>query len=326
MLLRAAKKELAAQFAGARSEVEDIIGCGDGLGVVLDHEDGISQIAQALETFDQPVRVARMQADGRLIKDVERADQLGSQGRGKLDALGFAAGKRGGEAIEREIFEPHLIQEAEPLLNLLQDSIGDGSRFRRQFERVEKLAGLGNGQLADFGNGFSLDAHGASFGAQPRTTTIGAGGIASIPAEKNAHMQLVFLSFEPGEKRIDARKVVVRIALDDEVSLLGGELAERNIERNAASASESLQILPKRTITRLGPGLNDTFVDGLAAVGNHQIDIEIDRIAEALATRAGAVRIVKRKQARLGLLIRETALLAFETIAEDDALRLWMRV
>src|SRR6202049_4800510 len=112
-----------------------------------------------------------MQTDGRLIKDVESADQLGSQGRGKLDTLGFATGKRGSEAIEREIFEPHLIQEAEPLLNLLQDSVGDGSRFRRQFERVEKLARLGNGQLADFSNRFSLDAHGASFSAQPRATT-----------------------------------------------------------------------------------------------------------------------------------------------------------
>jgi hypothetical protein len=53
-------------------------------------------------------------------------------------------------------------------------------------------------------------------------------------------VQLVLLSFEPGEKRIDARKVVVRIAFDNEVSLLGGELPKRNIERNAVSASESL--------------------------------------------------------------------------------------
>src|ERR1700731_325940 len=154
---------------------------------------------------------------------------------------------------------------------------------------IEELAGLGNGQLADFGNRFSLDAHGASFGAQPRATTIGAGGIAAIPAEENADVQLVFLSFEPGEKAIDARKVVVRIALNNEVSLLGGELAERNIERNAASPRESLQILPKGTITRFRPGLNNAFVDGLAAVRNHQVDIEIDRIAEALAAGAGAV-------------------------------------
>ncbi len=188
------------------------------------------------------------------------------------------------------------------------------------------MARFGDGELADFGNRFSLDAHGASFGAKPRAAAIGAGGIAAIPAEENAYVQLVFLSFEPGEKAIDARKVGVRIALNNEVSLLGGELAERNIERNAASASESLQILPKGTITRLRPGLNNAFVDGLAAVGNHQIDIEIDRIAEALATGAGAVGIVKRKQARLGLLIREAALLAFETIAEDDALSLRMRL
>ena len=209
MLARAAKKQLAAQFAGARSEVEHVIGGGDGFGIVLDDEDGVSQIAQAFENFDQPVRIARMQADGRLIEHVERADQLRAQRRGQLDALRLAAGKRGGEAIEREIVEPHLIQKAQPLLNLLQDSLGDGSRFRRQFERVEKLARLGDGQRADFGNRFSLDAHGASFGAQPRATAFGASGVAAIAAEEDAHVQLVFFSFEPGEKAIDAGKVGV---------------------------------------------------------------------------------------------------------------------
>ncbi len=51
--------------------------------------------------------------------------------RGELDALRFAAGKRGGEAIQREIVESNLIQKTQPLLNLLQDSLSDGSRFRR---------------------------------------------------------------------------------------------------------------------------------------------------------------------------------------------------
>ena len=43
-------------------------------GVVLDHQDRIADVAQALEDLDQPSRVARVQADGGLIEDVERAN------------------------------------------------------------------------------------------------------------------------------------------------------------------------------------------------------------------------------------------------------------
>src|SRR6202035_2614670 len=72
-------------------------------------------------------------------------------------------------------------------------------------------------------------------------------------------------------------------------------------------------------IARLGPGLNDAFVDGLAAIGDDQIDIEVDGVAKSLATRARAVGIVEGKQARLGLLIGEGAIFAFKAIAKDDA-------
>ena len=74
---------------------------------------------------------------------------------------------------------------------------------------------------------------------------------------------------------------------------------------NIARARESLQLLPERAIARLGPGLDRALVDGFAAIGNHEIEIEIDGVAEALAARAGAVGIVERKQARLGLLVDE---------------------
>ncbi len=139
-------------------------------------------------------------------------------------------------------------------------------------------------------------------------------------------MQLVFLALEPGEEAVDAGKVGVLVAFNDGVALLGGELAKRDVHGNAAGAGEALQVLPKLAITGLGPGLDDAFVDGFAAIGDDQVDIEVDGIAEALAARAGAVRIIEGEQARLGLLIGEAALLALEAIAEDDALGFGMRL
>ena len=51
-------------------------------------------------------------------------------------------------------------------------------------------------------------------------------------------------------------------------------------------------------------------------VRNHQIKIEIDGVAEALAARAGSVGIVEREQPRLRLLVAQVAVLAFKALRE----------
>ena len=126
-----AKEQLAAVFAGAGPEIENVIGGQHGVGIVLDDEDRVAQIAQALQDFDQPMRVARMQSDRRLVEHVQRAHQMRAERSGQLDALRFAAGERGGEAVEREIFEADFIEEAQPLLDFFQDFFGDGGFGRR---------------------------------------------------------------------------------------------------------------------------------------------------------------------------------------------------
>ena len=101
------------------------------IGIVLDDQQGVAQIAQALQNFDQAVRVARMQADGRLVEHVERADQMRAQRSGQLDALRFAAGKRGSEPVEREVVEADFVEKTQPLLNFFEHFVGDGGLRRR---------------------------------------------------------------------------------------------------------------------------------------------------------------------------------------------------
>ena len=94
------------------------------------------------------------------------------------------------------------------------------------------MARFGDGERADFGDRFSRDAHGARFGAQPRAAAFGAGGVPAVAAQKYADVQLVFLAFEPGEETFHAGVIRVGVAVDDGVALLGGQLAERLIERD----------------------------------------------------------------------------------------------
>ena len=108
---------------------------------MLDDQDGVAEVAQVLEDVDQPVRVARMQADGRLVEHVERADEMRAERSGQLDALRFAAGKRGGEAVEREIVEADFVEEAQALANFFEDFVGDfGLRSALSFNVGEKVA------------------------------------------------------------------------------------------------------------------------------------------------------------------------------------------
>ena len=52
-----------------------------------------------------------------------------------MDALGFAAGERGREAIEREVFEADVVEELEALADFEQDLFGDGGFFGREVHR-----------------------------------------------------------------------------------------------------------------------------------------------------------------------------------------------
>ena len=67
--------DCAAVDAGAGTHVDDMIGGADGFFVVLDDDHGVAEVAQVDQRIEQPAVVALMQADRRLIKDVEHARQ-----------------------------------------------------------------------------------------------------------------------------------------------------------------------------------------------------------------------------------------------------------
>ena len=66
-------EELAAEFAGAGAEVEEVVGGADDVGVVLDDEDGVAEVAEVLHDADEFGGVAGVEADAGLVEDVEGA-------------------------------------------------------------------------------------------------------------------------------------------------------------------------------------------------------------------------------------------------------------
>src|SRR5437763_13513922 len=64
-----------AVLAGARTEIDEMIGGAHGLLVVLDDDDGVAKVAQSAKRGEQPRVVALVQTDGRLIENVEHPDE-----------------------------------------------------------------------------------------------------------------------------------------------------------------------------------------------------------------------------------------------------------
>ena len=105
VLDRARDDDLAAVLARAGTDVDDVIGDPDRLLVVLDDDHRVAQVAQPHEGLDQALVVALVQADRRLVEDVQHADQPAADLRGEADALRLAAGQRGRVAIQRQVVE-----------------------------------------------------------------------------------------------------------------------------------------------------------------------------------------------------------------------------
>ena len=131
---------LAAAFSGARSEIENTIGSPHHVGIVLNHQDCVSQVAQVVQDLDQAVSIAAVQADGRLIQHVQGSDQTRSQRSRQLNALCFASRESRGQAVEGQIFQPHVNQELQALLDFLQQLVGDSRFLLGQLDPGKKLA------------------------------------------------------------------------------------------------------------------------------------------------------------------------------------------
>ncbi len=66
------RDDASARVAAFGPEVDDPVGFGDHVEIVLDHDDGVARVDQPVQHADQLLDVGHVQADGRLVEHVER--------------------------------------------------------------------------------------------------------------------------------------------------------------------------------------------------------------------------------------------------------------
>ncbi len=146
LLRRAMRDDASAVFSTLRAEINDPIGIADHIQIVLDDDDGVSQVGQPVEHVEQLAHIVEVQAGGWLVQQVKRFAGLAlAQFRGQLDALGFAAGKRDGGLAEMDVAQPNIHQR----LQFLSD-------LRNVFQNWQRV---GNRGLQQIGDGLAVELH-----------------------------------------------------------------------------------------------------------------------------------------------------------------------
>ena len=178
--------DLAAARAGARPQVENVIGRADRVFIVLHDDHGISEIAQPPQRGDESIVIPLVKADAWFVEHVQAAGQAAADLRGQADALRFAPGKRAAFAIEREIAEPDLDEEVEPIGKLPPHFGGDELLLLVEHEAVEEFAGFASREATEFVD-IQLAGEGAS---RPPAQIFGLGnrGLGHRP-RSNGHTQ-----------------------------------------------------------------------------------------------------------------------------------------
>jgi hypothetical protein len=315
---RALGHDLATVDAGAGTHVHHVVGRHDRFLVVLDHDHRVAQVAQALQRLDQALVVALVQPDRGLVEHVHHAGQAGADLARKADALRFAARERIRGAGEREVVEANVVQELHAVGDLAHDLLGDRLLRARQFQLLEEGLGLAQrhrGKLVDVAPGHEDVAR---LDAQPRALALRAGARVEVLGELFLDRDRIGFAIAPLEVRQDPLE---RMLLDGAAPLLARVL-ERDLLLAGTLQHDVLRALRER-LERLVhieavvlrernehrevelvapvPSAHGATGERQVRKSHHALGIEERDLAQAVAARAGAHRIVEREESRLEL-------------------------
>ena len=79
---------------------------------MLNNQDRVAKVAELLEDADETMGVAGVESDRGFVEEVHAADQRAAKGGGEVDALGFAAAKGVGRAVEGKVSQSDIKQIA----------------------------------------------------------------------------------------------------------------------------------------------------------------------------------------------------------------------
>src|ERR1700688_627299 len=163
--------EAAAVASGAGAEVDYVVSAADGFFVVLDYENGVAEVAQIFERGEQAAVVAVVQADRRLVENIEDATQFGADLGCQSDALAFASGERGCRAVERNVVQSYGVEELQTLDDLMHYPAGNFFLAAGQFDALRHFERFRNWERGEVGDRHAIYFYGQALRAQALAVT-----------------------------------------------------------------------------------------------------------------------------------------------------------
>ena len=111
--------------ARAWPHIDHIVGSANRVLIVFNDDNGVADIAQALECLNQPLVVALVKTNRRLVQNIENAHEARTDLRSQANALRLTAGKRRRSTIERQIIKADINQKTQAFQDFLDDTTAD---------------------------------------------------------------------------------------------------------------------------------------------------------------------------------------------------------
>ncbi len=332
---RARVHDVAAELAGARSDIDHVVGRLDGRFVVFDHDQRVAEVAQPDQRVDQPPVVPLVQADRRFVQDVQHAGQPAADLGGQADPLSFPARQRPAGPVEREVVQTDVHQELQASPDLLQHAFGDELLPLGELQVAQEVELRADALGREVGDVQLTHGDGERFGLQPSPL---AGSARDLP-----HVLL-----QAGPLAVGLALPVAPLDVRDdpfEGRGVGAEAAEaiaiRHLDRLARAvqdglASPAAQLPPGgRRAHALGPGdrfeqplpvahpvarprRDGAFIDREVLVRDDQLRVHLQPRAEPVAHRTCSVRRVEREVTRSELVEADVVERAGQLLAERD--------
>ena len=109
---------------------------------MLNDDQRVAQIAQALQSRDQAVVITLVQADRWLIQDVQHARQARTNLGSQTDALRLTTGQRRGPTVEREIGQADVDKKLQARLDFFQYRPGNDLVAVVKLQGVQEYRGF----------------------------------------------------------------------------------------------------------------------------------------------------------------------------------------
>ena len=184
----------------------------------------------------------RLQPDRRLVEDVGDVGQRRPERADHLRALRLAARQRPGRATERQVFQPDIAQEGQPLDDFLENRLADVGVDRARLappdrNLLEELHCVVDGQFGDVADAAARHHHRKRLSTQALAMADGARLLQHVPGEVLAHRVAARLAIAPRQVGQDAFQIALDFAPATAIGGVAKLFSRRPGERTLRAAA-----------------------------------------------------------------------------------------